>query len=587
MKKTFLAALPQRLIRSWQPRSEFADAEMRAHFLKWSVDLGISPWMVEFLWSRGLRSRSEMDAFLSPNLRYLAPLECWPGVNEAADILFEGITRGEPLVVWGDYDVDGVTSTALVTEILTRHGVAVRHYIPKRTGEGYGLNIPVIERLFDEGARLLLTVDCGVAGHAAVARARELGMTVVVSDHHLPDGGELPCAHAIVNPRLHECPCASLAGVGVAFFLMAALNLRLSRWSGVKFDIRQVLDLVALGTLADLVTITGQNRILVKNGLLLLSEGKRPGIAALKELAGIRGAAELGTMQVVFGLAPRINAAGRLGGAESALELLLCGNHARASALAQELDALNRARREEEDRIVVEAMAQAREQEDRAGLVLFHPDWHPGVIGIVASRVVEAHHKPTLIFCEENGCCKGSGRSIDPFDLHAGLTACSDLFIRFGGHRQAAGMTMRPENLEALKQRFDAVVRESLGDHAPAPVLPIDCELGFDKAADFTFLKELELLQPFGNGNPEPVFMSPPLFLKSVKPLGMRGEHVSLELEDTRSGITLRAKAWRLAEHFPAFMADSRICIAYTPRIDRYNGVANVDLRLRDWKWLT
>lgn len=559
---------------------------MRARFSEWSEDLGISPWMVEFLWSRGLHSRSEMDVFLSPNLRYLAPLECWPGVNDAADILFEGIVKGDPLVVWGDYDVDGVTSTALVTEILAGHGVAVRHHIPKRSGEGYGLNIPVIERLFAEGARMLLTVDCGVSGHEAVARARELGMTVVISDHHLPDGGELPGAHAIVNPRLHDCPCASLAGVGVAFFLMAALNVRLSRWSGIKVDIRQVLDLVALGTLADLVTITGQNRILVKNGLLLLSEGKRPGIAALKEVAGIRGAAELGTMQVVFGLAPRINAAGRLGGSESALELLLCGNHARAIALAQELDVLNKARREEEDRIVVEAMAQAREQGDRSGLVLFHPDWHPGVIGIVASRVVEVHHKPTLIFCEENGCCKGSGRSIEPFDLHAGLVSCSDLFIRFGGHRQAAGMTLLPENLEALRQRFDATVRESLGDQLPAPVLPIDCELGFDKAADFTFLKELELLQPFGNGNPEPVFASPPLSLKSIKPLGARGEHVTLELNDGRSGITLRAKAWRLAEHFPAAMTDSRIRIAYTPRIDRYNGVANVDLRLRDWEWL-
>lgn len=587
MKKTPSVVLPQRLSRLWQPKAERLGADIQARFSEWSAKLGISTWMVEFLWSRGLRSCSEMDVFLSPNLRYLAPLECWPGVSEAADILFDGIVQGKPLVIWGDYDVDGVTSTALVMEILAGHGVVARHHIPKRTGEGYGLNIPFIEQLFSEGVRMLLTVDCGVAGHAAVARARELGMIVVISDHHLPESGELPCAHAIVNPRLQDCPCASLAGVGVAFFLMAALNVRLSRWSGVKVDIRQVLDLVALGTLADLVTVTGQNRILVKNGLLLLSEGKRPGIAALKEVAGIRGSAELGTMQVVFGLAPRVNAAGRLGGAESALELLLCSNPVRAAALAQELDALNKERRKEEERIVVEAMAQAHEQEDRAGLVLFNPDWHPGVIGIVASRVVEAYHKPTLIFCEENGCCKGSGRSIEPFDLHAGLTACAELFMRFGGHRQAAGMALQRENLEELKQRFDAVVREALGAEQQVPVLPIDCELDFGKAADFTFLKEIELLQPFGNGNPEPVFMSPPLSLKSIKPLGARGEHATLELNDACSGITLRAKAWRLAEHFPASKTDSRICIAYTPRIDRYNGVANVDLRLRDWKWLT
>lgn len=579
------ASMPRRLSHEWVTASSALDPEQKRLFEFWGKSLGISPWLTGLLWSRGMCSLEEMDIFLSPNLRHLASFSSWPGLTEGAETLVEGIVAEKPVAIWGDYDVDGITATAVVKEMLARHGVKATAYIPKRSGEGYGVNVPGIEKLYAQGIRLLLTVDCGISSHEAIRRARDLGMTVIVSDHHLPDEKRLPEAHALVNPCLHDGPCKALAGVGVAFYLMAAANRRLGEWSGVSVDIRQWLDLVALGTLADLVELKGQNRILVKNGLLLLSEGRRPGIAALKEVAGLKGSAALGSTQVVYGLAPRINAAGRLEDADAALELLLSKKYEDACKIAQKLDALNRERRKEEERITEEARKQAQTQADRLGLVLFDRAWNPGIIGIVASRMVEAFQKPVLIFCEENGQYKGSGRSVEAFDLHAALCACSDLFLRFGGHRLAAGMSLLPENMERLRERFDGEIRKLFGDSLPTPVLRFDCSLGFEQAAQFSFLKELELLQPFGPGNQEPTFVSPLVQLKNIRFFGAGGQHALLELHDVASHVSLRAKAWRAAEHFPAAMIGKHLRILYTPRIDSYNGVANVDVRLHDWQW--
>lgn len=524
-----------------------------------------------------------MDVYLSPNLRHLAPLDQWPGLAEAANVLTEGLLAGKKFAVWGDYDVDGVTSCAVVLDVLHHHGIDAAHHLPDRRSEGYGLNVEWIERLAADGVQLLLTVDCGISDVAPIARARELGMTVVVTDHHLPPD-VLPAAHAICNPRLACCPCPALAGVGVAFFVMAAVNTALAEKTGTRFDMREVLDLVALGTLADVVDLGGQNRILVKNGLLKLAEGKRPGMAALKATSGYNPSAALGAGQVVFGLAPRINAAGRMGEAEQALQLLLAPTHEVAAPLAQRLDTLNAQRRATEERILAEAGKQAATQLHRMGLVLHGEDWHPGVIGIVASRIVEAHYRPTLILCNEGEVLKGSGRSITEYDLHAGLCQCADLFLGFGGHRQAAGMSLAPANLPTLRDRFDAVVRQELGDAPLQATVKLDGDLGFDMASDFTFLKELEMLQPFGMGNAEPVFASPPLLVKGHRRFGLTKEHVQLDLQDESCGVTLQAKAWRQADVFPDSVKGTRIRLAYTPRIDRYSGAASVDLRIKDWK---
>lgn len=545
--------------------------------------LGVPQIVADLLWRRGLESLADMDMFLSPGLRHLSPPDCWPGMGEAVDTLEKGISEGRRVLIWGDYDVDGITGATLILQTLRFHDVPASVHLPDRRKEGYGLNIPELERLAaEEEPGILLTVDCGISDVRAVARARELGFTVVVSDHHVPPD-TLPDAHAITNPRLSDDnPCPHLAGVGVAFFLMGALNARLEALSGKRMDMRRVLDLVALGTLADMVSLTGQNRILVKNGLLKIAEAKRPGLAELKGASGFSPVAALGAGQVVFNLAPRINAAGRLGSPALAHDMLLTDSHDEAARLAHTLTALNDERRSEEERIFKEALEQAAGQPERLGLVLYGKDWHQGVIGIVASRIVETYYRPVLILCADGDSLKGSGRSVPEFDLHAGLSRCADMLIGFGGHRQAAGLRMAPERLEDLRERFDAVIREELGEKPLTPSLKIDAEMPFAQASDFAVLKGLELLQPFGIGNPEPVFASLPLRVKKRKAFGHSREHIALEVTEEASGITLQAKAWRQADQIAESIQGRRIRLAYTPGINAYNGIASVELRVRD-----
>jgi len=524
-----------------------------------------------------------MDAFLSPGLRHLAPPEDWPGMEHGAQVLAEGLLAGKKVAVWGDYDVDGVSSAVLVRDVLATHGITAIVHLPDRRNEGYGLNNASLEQLAAQGVQVLLTVDCGISDVQAVDKARELGMCVVISDHHLPPP-ELPKAHAICNPRLADCPCPQLAGVGVAFFLMSALNALLAPHTGMRHDMRETLDLVALGTLADVVRLSGQNRILVKNGLLKIAQTSRPGMAALKQICGFHPAASLSGSQVVFSLAPRINAAGRLGQARLAFDLLCAVHYDGALELARTLDDMNTQRRAEEERMYLEASVQAQEHSAAMGLVLYNPNWHPGIIGIVASRIVEDMYRPTLILCDDQGSLKGSGRSIYEFDLYEALSGLEDLFLTFGGHRLAAGLRLACGKLEELRTRFDKAARACLGDAPLTASLILDGELSFDKAVDFALLKELEMLQPFGNGNAEPVFSSPPLVIHKRRTFGQEKNHVVLEVEDPSCGITLHAKAWRQAGALPDSVRGRQIRLAYTPRMESWNGAPSVDVRIKDWK---
>ncbi|MDP2847195.1 MAG: single-stranded-DNA-specific exonuclease RecJ [Humidesulfovibrio sp.] len=564
-------------------------------------DLGITQVIAEVLWRRGFNSPQDMDRFLSPGLRHLPKPEAIPGLTEAARVLARELMAGARFCVWGDYDVDGITSTALVKDFFAKRlgpevaAQQIRHYLPNRVDDGYGLNVAGIERLAADGVRLLLTVDCGISAVAEVARANELGMTVVVSDHHMPPA-ELPPAAAICNPRLCGGNCGDactglceLAGVGVAFMLMAALNRLLP---GEPVDMRQFLDLVALGTVADVVSLTGPNRILVKNGLLLIKEAKRPGLASLKVYSGYDRLAELGAGQIGFGLAPRINAAGRMSDPQVALTMLLAPDMDTANPLASKLDGLNAKRRSEEQSILEEALLQAEEQKERLGLVLAADHWHPGVIGIVASRVVERHYKPVLMLCREEdengGHYKGSGRSVSEFDLHEGLTGLEHLFLGFGGHKQAAGLSMPLANLEALREGFHLAVETALGSLPLKASLKLDRELPFGDIT-FTLLKELEMLQPFGMGNPEPVFVSPPVLVKDYRVFGK--DHVKLQLAEqlpddqvgVRPGAVLPAKAWRKAADLTRDVQGKLMRFAFTPRIDRFDGIPKIELQVKDW----
>ena len=539
--------------------------------------LGISPRLAGLLWQRGFTTLKDMDEFLSPGLRHLMRPAAIAGLTQAAEALALSLGRGESLVVWGDYDVDGITSTALILDFLRLRGIEAGYYLPARLEEGYGLNAAGLEKLAAQGVKTVLTVDCGISALAEAERARELGLNLIITDHHLP-GPALPKAAAVANPKLCPGPGQDLAGVGVAFFLAGAVNRLLP---GEPVDMRQLLDLVAMGTLADVVSLTGQNRILVKNGLLLMSEAKRPGVCALKDVSGYNPKSAMEAGQVVFGLAPRINAAGRLGLAEAALRLLLAQDMETARPLAEALDQMNVKRRQEEEAISAEAKVQAEEQAHLPGMVLFSPNWHQGVIGIVASRVVEAHYRPTLILTSEHDHIKGSGRSIPEFDLYLALCACQDLLISFGGHRQAAGLSLAPENLPALRERFAKAAADQLGLSRPLPSLCLEGELSF---ADIhqPFLKELELLGPYGCGNPEPVFASGPLSVRSRRAFGTN--HVSLDVRDNQAGVTLRAKAWRMADKLGPQTSGQTLRLAFTPRLDTYNGLASIELSVRDFR---
>lgn len=557
--------------------------------------------MLGMLWRRGFRDCAAMDSFLSARLRELTPPERWPYFPEAADVLARELLAGKKIAVWGDYDVDGVTATCLCLDVLEEHGFAPMHHLPVRDREGYGLNEEYIDILASQGINLLLTVDCGISDVTAVAHAKSLGMTVVVSDHHLPPE-ELPPADALCNPRLpaaQPVPCADLAGVGVAFYLMAGLNARLAPHTGKRYKMDNALDLVALGTLADLMALTGENRILVRSGLQAIREGKRPGMAALKEASDVGAQSSLSSTQVTFKLAPRINAAGRMGRAELALECLRAADQASGLALARELNSMNEQRRAEEDRIHTEALDQARAmlaERDWPGLVLFGADWHPGVIGIVASRIVEAFYRPVIILCEDKGYLKGSGRSIGEFDLHGGLVAVSHCLIGFGGHRAAAGLRLERERLDEFREAFAGEVGRALGlvhkdevapaakdPQLPTPTLHLEEELTLAEACDNTFIKELALLEPLGSGNAEPVFASPPVTVRRHSWLGHSQEHVLLVVEDTVSKVTLRAKFWRKGQAFPPPGLEGRtVRLAFTPEFETYNNVASIVLNGRD-----
>ncbi len=560
------------MTKNWLMRTEHPTSD---NFVQWANELGIRELTVNLLWARGLCCLEDMDVYLSPGLRHLMSPSLLPGMDDAVKIIVSHLQQGARLAVWGDYDVDGVTSTALLVDFFRLKGIEAVAYLPKRSEEGYGLNCSGIEYLAEQGISLIITVDCGIASYVEAQRAAELGVTLVITDHHLPPS-TLPTASAICNPKLSENAGVDLAGVGVAFFLAAALNRALP---GEHLDIRRFLDLVALGTIADIVPLVGQNRILVKNGMLLLAEAKRPGLHALKEVSGFSPTAIMGAGQVGFNLAPRINAAGRMDTANEALSLLLAHDLDEARPLAALLDELNTKRRAQEDRILEEALEQAAQQLHRLGLVLCGDDWHAGIIGIVASRVVEAHYKPVLMITHDRGVLKGSGRSISEFNLYEALEQLSPLLTQFGGHKLAAGLSLSPENLVDLRDGFHEQARIQLGESCLRPTLRVDGELSF-REIDLSLLKELELMQPFGLGNPEPVFTSSKVTVRAHKVFGK--QHVSMQLRDEEAGHTLRAKAWRQADTLGASLIGQKIRAAFTPRLDTYNGITSIELRIRD-----
>lgn len=491
--------------------------------------------LARILVQRGLADAQAARAFLTPSLDQLPPPLALEGLPQAVARVAEAVVAGQRILVFGDYDADGVTATALLTEFLQQAGASVTAYIPDRRQEGYGLQPRhVVTPAEAEGCRLIVTVDCGAASHAAVAEARRRGIDVVVTDHHLPDAADLPAA-AVVNPRqgAPDADLAPLAGVGVAFYLAAGLRAHLRRlgwWQRrPEPNLRQACDLVALGTVADMVPLLGVNRVLTHAGLGVLREARRPGLAALMAVSAI-SPAELGGQDIAFRLAPRLNAAGRLAHARLALDLLCAQDPAQARRLARQLDELNRQRRETEAAIFSDAMDRLKREgtgPQRHVLVLAEDAWHEGVIGIVAGRLARRYHRPAVVLTRCDGRWKGSARSVEGLDICAALQAAAEHLGAFGGHPMAAGLQLDAAALGAFTRDLEAAVARLAPRLGVPPPLGIDAELDLDRITP-AFLDALACLEPFGSANPEPLFAARALAVCDWRPVGQ--SHLRLTL---------------------------------------------------------
>lgn len=566
--------------------------------------LRLSPTVAQCLVNRGHHDPAKAAQFLQPRLRNLSDPFLLPDMEGAVERIFHAREHGEAVTVFGDYDVDGVTSVTILLEVFQHLGVRAAAYLPHRMDEGYGLTRDAVETCLQRHpARLLLAVDCGSTAVEVIAELRASAVEVIVLDHHQVSEPR-PAALALVNPQVSRPDALphdggdgrngirdpnesrsflELCSAGLAFKLAHALIKR-GRERGLapalEFDVRGLLDLVALGTVADLVPLVGENRILVTAGLARLGNTPRPGLQALKEVAGVSGA--VGVYEVGFQLGPRLNAAGRLENAQRALQLLTAGSLDEALPIARELDARNRERQRIEKTMVDEVCADLRNRfvpEEHFVIVEGRLLWHVGVVGIVASRVMREFYRPTLIIGGEGEEWRGSGRSIEGFDLAGALHECGDLLARHGGHAMAAGISIHPDNIDALRARLNECARRALRGEQLLPVLRLDAEVTFSEL-DLGFVEQLLQLSPFGQGNPPVQLCSCGLReARPPQPLGKTGQHRKHWVTDGR--VTLEAVWWNCADE-PPFQG--RFDLAYVPQINEFNGRKTIQLKVLDWR---
>ena len=550
-----------------------------------AIELGLDPLAARVLVARGLDQPEDAARFLSHEITDLPDPFRMKGMSAAVERLARAIVQGESVTLYGDYDVDGVCSTALLSLFLDAVGASAKTYIPHRIDEGYGLNLRAVERIASEGTRLLVSLDCGIGSVAEVARAHALGMDVVIVDHHtVPE--TLPAATAVLNPHQPGCeyPTKALCAAGVAFNLVMALrrSLRTLGWFEKRREppLKPLLDLVALATVCDVVPLTGANRILVQHGLDALARADRPGIRALKEVAKLETEGPVSAGQVGFHLGPRINAAGRLDDASLGLQLLRTRSLAEARELAGQLDEANTERREIERRMLEEAVARAEERDGARGLVLWAEGWHPGVVGIVAARVVERFHKPTLVIGVQGGVGKGSARSIEGFHLVEALGECAEHLSRFGGHRHAAGVTLDANRLVDFRRDFEAVAARRLREEDLEPRCRVDALVHLEELTERA-VGGLVALGPFGAGNPEPTFVAESLQAKGRIVAAKKGgtAHLKLVLPDVPALDTI---GFGMGPRLPE--VDGPVDLAFQPSIDTWNGRTRISLKIRDFR---
>lgn len=555
------------------------DPELTARI---SRETGLPPLLAQVLINRGVHSPEAARIYRNPESQTLpSPQEEFKDLAASAALLAQAITQGAGIAICGDYDADGMTSTALLLRAFRRLGGRAEYAIPSRMTDGYGINERIVREFAEEGVSLIVTVDNGIAAYDPIALAVELGLTVIITDHHdLPE--KLPPAQGILNPKLlsPQSPYRSLAGVGVAYILAVTVAQKLGKVEGLT---EQLLELCTLGTIADLARLTGVNRRWLRRGLRLLPQSHITGVQALIQVAGIdRQQTALKPDDIGFKLGPRINAMGRIGDPQTVIELLTTEDEGVALERAMVCEAVNKRRQELCDQIEREALILIEDtpipwRRERV-LVVVHPGWHHGVIGIVASRLVERYGAPVFIATteEEGRLIRGSARGIDEFNVFEALVSCRDVFTKFGGHPAAGGFTLPAERLEEFKRRLGEFARRCLEPEHLKPLLTLDGEAQFQELS-FELLAQIDALQPWGMGNPAPIFWSRNIRVKEQQQVGKDRRHLRLLLADPADTVQFKAMAWSWGDYFPL---PSPLDVAYRLESNAYRGETTLQLNL-------
>jgi single-stranded-DNA-specific exonuclease len=543
-----------------------------------SKKLGLPPLVAALLISRGHHDEYSARKFLNPQFEDLHDPLLLKGIREAVARILKSVANKEKVLIWGDYDVDGTTGTVLLRKVLHRLGVQTGFHIPNRFTEGYGINIPALEKAKADGFSLVISVDCGIRSFAPLEWAKENGLDVIVTDHHLsdPEKGNPPSV-AVVNPNQPGClyPDKDLAGVGVAFKLAQALL----REKSDEQLVTSFLEIAAIGTVADVMRLTGENRSIVSLGLKELVKTTNTGLRALMEVSDCTS--EMTSLHIGFRIAPRINAAGRMDVARHVVELLECEDFSEARKLAGVLDSRNRERQQMQQKITELALFEADSWTDRHFVVVAGENWHRGVIGLAASKIAEKLYRPTIVLSTENGIAHGSARSIANFHLLNALESCPELFEQFGGHAAAAGMKMKSENIDAVREKLDLHAKAVLSEDNLTPELMIDAVVT-SQTLSLQLLEDVKKLEPFGAGNPKPIFVTRELFLRN-EPFVMKEKHLKLQLADG-TGKRFEAVWWDGVEKSKkqTLMPDTRIEVAYTAEANTWQGNTRLQLVVED-----
>ncbi len=548
--------------------------------LKLHQALNIDPLLCTLLVHREVTDFESAKSFFRPSLNQLHYPFQMRDMDRAVARINQAIRENESILIYGDYDVDGTTSVALMYSFLSRHYEMLDTYIPDRYKEGYGVSFAGINYAEDNGIKLIIALDCGIKAHKQVEYAHSKGIDFIICDHHQP-GNTLPPATAVLDPKRQDClyPYDELSGCGVGFKLVQALckdwNLEDNEWYGL-------LDLLAISIGADIVPITGENRILAYYGLKIINEHPRRSIRHLKKLAGQEGK-ELSITDVVFMIAPRINAAGRISHGQEAVSLLISNDEEELKKLATEIDNHNVQRKQLDKEITEAALKMIEREEMLHSTVVFNPEWHKGVIGIVASRLIENHYRPTIVFTESNGILAGSARSVQGFDIYTALSACDDILEQFGGHKYAAGMTLKPERLNDFKLRFESVVADSILSDQKIPSLAIDAQLSFSDINQRLY-KILKRFAPHGPGNLAPIFQTDNLRDCGSRLVGKDKSHLKLKVMDPSSGKELAGIAFGMSEKLALLQSGEAVSLAYHLVENSFNGFTSLELMVKDIK---